>query len=74
MACNNNYCNYNTNVVIRVIVIISITSEGRSFSLSLDRLKKDKGYGQPLNLMIGTGNVASIVGIFPFHHALAVTR
>ncbi len=47
--------------------LLFITSEGRSFSLSLDQLKKDKGYGEPLNLMIGTGNVASIVSILPFH-------
>ena len=37
--------------------LLFITSEGRSFSLSLEQLKKDKGYGEPLNLMIGTGNV-----------------
>ncbi|MDC3090735.1 DNA topoisomerase IV subunit A, partial [Paracoccaceae bacterium] len=47
--------------------LLFITSEGRSFSLSLDQLKKDKGYGEPLNLMIGTGNVASIVSILPFY-------
>ena len=45
-----------------------ITSEGRSFGLSLDQLKKDKGYGEPLNLMIGTGNVASIVSLLPYYH------
>ena len=33
--------------------LLFITSEGRSFSLLLDQLKKDKGYGEPLNLMIG---------------------
>ncbi len=48
--------------------LLFITSEGRSFSLSLDQLKKDKGYGEPLNLIIGTGNVTSIVSIIPFHH------
>jgi topoisomerase-4 subunit A len=48
--------------------LLFITSEGRSFSLYLEQLKKDKGYGEPLNLMIGTGNVASIVSILPFHH------
>ena len=48
--------------------LLFITSEGRSFSFSLDQLKKDKGYGEPLNLIIGTGNVASIVSIIPFHH------
>jgi len=47
--------------------LLFITSEGRSFSLSLDQLKKDKGFGEPLNLMIGTGNVASIVSILPYH-------
>ncbi len=47
--------------------LLFITSEGRSFSLSLDQLKKDKGYGEPLNLIIGTGNVASIVSIIPFY-------
>ena len=47
--------------------LLFITSEGRSFSLSLDQLGKDKGYGEPLNLMIGTGNVSSIVSIVPFH-------
>ena len=47
--------------------LLFITSEGRSFSLSLDQLKKDKGYGEPLNLIIGTGNVTSIVRITPFH-------
>ena len=46
--------------------LLFITSEGRSFSLSLDQLKKDKGYGEPLNLIIGTGNVTSIVSIIPF--------
>ena len=30
-------------------------------------LKKEKGFGEPLNLMIGTGNVTSIVSILPFH-------
>ncbi len=48
--------------------LLLITSEGRSFSLSLDQLKKDKGYGEPLNLIIGTGNVTSIVSIIPFHN------
>ncbi len=48
--------------------LLFITSEGRSFSLSLDQLKKDKGYGEPLNLMIGTGNVASIVSLLPYYH------
>ncbi len=48
--------------------LLFITSEGRSFSLSLDQLKKDKGYGEPLNLIIGTGNVTSIVSIIPFYH------
>ena len=48
--------------------LLFITSEGRSFSLSLDQLKKDKGYGEPLNLIIGTGNVTSIVSIIPFHN------
>ena len=48
--------------------LLFITSEGRSFSLSLDQLKKDKGYGEPLNLIIGTGNVTSIVSIIPFQH------
>ncbi len=48
--------------------MLLITSEGRSFSLSLDQLKKDKGYGEPLNLIIGTGNVTSIVSIIPFNH------
>ena len=48
--------------------LLFITSEGRSFSLSLDQLKKDKGYGEPLNLIIGTGNVTSIVSIIPFNH------
>ena len=48
--------------------LLFITSEGRSFSLHLEQLKKDKGYGEPLNLMIGTGNVASIVSILTFHH------
>ena len=47
--------------------LLLITSEGRSFSLSLDQLKKDKGYGEPLNLIIGTGNVTSIVSIIPYH-------
>ena len=47
--------------------LLLITSEGRSFSLSLDQLKKDKGFGEPLNLIIGTGNVSSIVGIIPYH-------
>ena len=54
-----------------------ITSEGRSFSLSVDLLKKAKGYGEPLNLIIGTGNVTSIVGIFPFqpeHKGLIFSR
>ena len=46
--------------------LLLITSEGRSFSLSLDQLKKDKGYGEPLNLIIGTGNVTSIVSIIPY--------
>ena len=46
--------------------LLFITSEGRSFSLSLNQLKKDKGYGEPLNLMISTGNVASIVSILLF--------
>ena len=48
--------------------LLFITSEGRSFNLSLEQLKKDKGYGEPLNLMIGTGNVTSIVSILPFYH------
>ncbi len=48
--------------------LLFLTSEGRSFSLSLDQLKKDKGYGEPLNLIIGTGNVTSIVSIIPFHN------
>jgi topoisomerase-4 subunit A len=48
--------------------LLFITSEGRSFSLSLEQIKKDKGFGEPLNLMIGTGNVASIVSILPFDH------
>ncbi len=48
--------------------LLFITSEGRSFSLSLDQLKKDKGYGEPLNLIIGTGNVTSIVSIIPYNH------
>ncbi len=48
--------------------LLFITSEGRSFSLSLEQIKKDKGYGEPLNLMIGTGNVASIVSLLPFHN------
>ena len=48
--------------------LLFITSEGRSFGLSLDQLKKDKGYGEPLNLMIGTGNVASIVSLLPYYH------
>ena len=47
--------------------LLFITSEGRSFSLSLDQLSKDKGYGEPLNLLIGTGNVSSIVSIVPYH-------
>ena len=47
--------------------LLFITSEGRSFSLSLYQLSKDKGYGEPLNLMIGAGNVSSIVSIIPFH-------
>ena len=47
--------------------LLFITSKGRSFSLSLNQLKKDKGYGEPLNLMIGTGNVSSIVSILTFH-------
>ncbi len=54
--------------LLRSQQLLCITSEGRSFSLSLDQLKKDKGYGEPLNLIIGTGNVTSIVGLFPFHH------
>ena len=44
-----------------------ITSEGRSFNLSVDQIKKGKGYGEPLNLIIGTDNVSSIVSIFPFN-------
>jgi topoisomerase-4 subunit A len=48
--------------------LLIITSEGRSFSLSIDLLKKEKGYGEPLNLMIGAGNVTSIVSILPFNH------
>ncbi len=47
--------------------LLILTSEGRSFSLSIDLLKKEKGYGEPLNLMLGTGNVTSIVSILPFH-------
>ena len=47
--------------------LLIITSEGKSFSLSIDMLKKEKGFGEPLNLMIGTGNVTSIVSILPFH-------
>ncbi len=46
--------------------LLFITSKGRSFSLALDQLKKDKGYGEPLNLMLGTGSAASIVSILPF--------
>ncbi len=46
--------------------LLFIISEGRSFSLALDQLKKDKGYGEPLNLLIGTGSVNSIVSILPF--------
>ncbi len=48
--------------------LLFINSEGRSFSLSPGQLKKDKGYGEPLNLIIGTGNVTSIVSVVPFHH------
>ena len=40
---------------------------GRSFNLSIDQIKKNKGYGEPLNLMIGVGNVSSIVSIFPLN-------
>ena len=48
--------------------LLLFTSEGRSFSLSLDQLKKDKGFGEPLNLMITTGNVSSIVSLIPFYN------
>ena len=46
--------------------LLFITSEGRSFNLSLEQLKKDKGYGEPLNLMIGTGNVSLYCEYPPF--------
>ena len=46
--------------------LLFITSKGRSFSLALDQLKKDRGYGEPLNLIIGTENVSSIVSVLPF--------
>ena len=46
--------------------LLFITSKGRSFSLALDQLKKDRGYGEPLNLIIGTESVASIVSVLPF--------
>ena len=46
--------------------LLFITSKGRSFSLVLDQLKKDRGYGEPLNLIIGTESVASIVSVLPF--------
>ena len=46
--------------------LLFITSKGRSFSLALDQLKKDRGYGEPLNLIIGTESVSSIVSVLPF--------
>ncbi len=46
--------------------LLFITSKGRSFTLALDQLKKDRGYGEPLNLIIGTESVASIVNVLPF--------
>ncbi len=45
--------------------LLFITSKGRSFTLALDQLKKDRGYGEPLNLIIGTESVASIVSVLP---------
>jgi topoisomerase-4 subunit A len=43
-----------------------MTSEGRSYTLSIDQINKDKGYGEPLNILIGMSGTTKVISAFKF--------
>jgi len=43
-----------------------MTSEGRSYNLPIDQINKGKGYGEPLNILIGMNASAKVVSVFKY--------
>tara|TARA_X000001036_G_scaffold388079_1_gene384175 strand:+ start:192 stop:2414 length:2223 start_codon:yes stop_codon:yes gene_type:complete len=46
--------------------LVLITSEGRSYNLFVDQISKEKGYGEPLNILIGINGSFNVVSVFEF--------
>ncbi len=46
--------------------LVLITSEGRSYNLFVDQVSKEKGYGEPLNILIGINGSFKVISVFKF--------
>jgi len=46
--------------------LVLITSEGRSYNLLVDQISKEKGYGEPLNILIGINGSFKVISVFKF--------
>ena len=46
--------------------MVLITSEGRSYNLLVDQISKEKGYGEPLNILIGINGSFKVINVLKF--------